>query len=241
MPILSRLDPAHRALFTGYLLIIGLGLLMSFGQILLKLGLSVNDIVFSYYGNREGSRLESKLQGSMKLMADEQTRASIVAWVRRGSPREEWDASVGKLVADNCTRCHGVIPGIPDYRSYEGIKEVAQIDEGATVPTLARVSHIHLFGIAFIFFFVCGIFSFAQGVPPLLRVTVIAFPYLFLGIDVFSWWATKWVPSAAYLTMIAGAGYALSSGFMILTSLWQMWGPGGSTAPSMAPSEAPSA
>jgi hypothetical protein len=101
MPALSSLDPAHRALFTGYLVIIGLGLLMSFGQILLthgmadgELGLSVDDIVFSYYGNREGSRLESKLQGSMKLMADEQTRASIIKWVRKGSPRDEWDAGV---------------------------------------------------------------------------------------------------------------------------------------------------
>lgn len=231
MPTLARLDPAHRALFTGYLVIIGLGLMMSFGQILLthgmadgKLGLSVDDIVFSYYGNREGSRLEGKLQGSMKLMADEQTRAAIIKWVRSGAPREQWDAGVGKLVADNCTRCHGVIPGIPDYRHYDGIQEVAQIDEGATIPTLARLSHIHLFGIAFIFFFVCGIFSFAEGVRPWLRVTVIAFPYLFLGIDVFSWWATKWVPSAAYLTIVAGTGYAVSSGFMILTSLWQMWG-----------------
>jgi len=239
MPSLSRLDPALRALFTGYLAIIGLGLLMSFGQILLthgmadgKLGLSVDDIVFSYYGNREGSRLESKLQGSMKLMANEQTRATIIKWVRSGAPRQEWDDGVGKLVADNCTRCHGVIPGIPDYRSYEGIQPVAQIDEGATVPTLARVSHIHLFGIAFIFFFVCGIFTMAQGVPPAVRVVAVAFPYVFLGIDVFSWWATKWVPSAAYLTILAGTGYALSSGFMILTSLWQMWRPqGGADGP----------
>lgn len=127
-------------------MIIGLGLLMSFGQILLthgmadgELGLSVDDIVFSYYGNREGSRLESKLQGSMKLMADEQTRASIIKWVRKGSPRDEWDAGVAQLVGAHCTRCHGVIPGIPDYTNYEGIKTVAQIDEGTTVPTLARV------------------------------------------------------------------------------------------------------
>ncbi|MCO4768528.1 MAG: elongation factor-1 alpha [Deltaproteobacteria bacterium] len=233
MPSLSRLDPALRSLFTGYLIIIGLGLLMSFGQILLthgmadgKLGLSVDDVVYSYYGNREGSRLETKLQGSMKLMADEQTRAALVQWVRKGSPEAEWDARIGKLVAENCTRCHGVIPGIPDYTQYAGIKTVTEIDEGATVPTLARVSHIHLFGIAFIFFFVCGIFTMAEGVPSLLRVTVVAFPYVFLGIDVFSWWATKWVPSAAYLTVLAGTGYALSSGFMILTSLWQMWRPG---------------
>ncbi len=102
---------------------------------------------------------------------------------------------------------------------------MAQIDEGATIPTLARVSHIHLFGIAFIFFFVCLIFYFATGIPTWLRVTAIAMPYVFITIDVFSWWATKWVPAAAYLTILGGFGYAISSGFMILTSLYQMWWP----------------
>ena len=52
---LASTDPALRALFTGYLLVIGIGLLMSFAQILLTdgmadggVGLSVNDIVYSY-------------------------------------------------------------------------------------------------------------------------------------------------------------------------------------------------
>ncbi len=230
---LSRADPALRALFTGYLLVIGIGLLMSFAQILLthgmadgKFGLSVDDIVYSYYGNREGSRIEAKLQGSMKLMASEQDRAAIIKWVRMGGPRQEWESQIREVVASNCTRCHGTVPGLVDYRTYEGIKSVSQIDEGATVATLARVSHIHLFGIAFIFFFVCLIFTQATGVPGWLRVAAVAAPYLFLAIDVFSWWATKWVPSAAYLTIFGGFGYAVSSGFMISTSLYQLWWPG---------------
>ncbi len=230
---LHACDPALRALFTGYLVVIGIGLLMSFAQILFthgmadgRFGLSVDDIVYSYYGNREGSRIEAKLQGSMKLMASEQVRAEIVRWVREGSPRDEWDERMQSVVVTHCGRCHGEVPGIADLTRYEGIQAVAQIDEGATVPTLARVSHIHLFGIAFIFFFVCLIFTLASGVPGWLRVTAVAMPYVFLSVDVFSWWATKWVPAAAYLTIGAGAGYALSSGFMILTALYQMWWPG---------------
>ena len=35
--------------------------------------------------------------------------------------------------------------------------------EGATITSLTRVSHIHLFGISFIFFFIGLIFSFAVG------------------------------------------------------------------------------
>lgn len=230
---LPRTDSGTRALFTGYLLVTGIGLMMSFAQILFthgmadgRFGLSVTDIVYSYYGNREGSRLEAKLQGSMKLMASEEDRATIVKWVRAGSPRDEWDTNIQSVVAANCMRCHGVVPGIPDYTTYEGILPVAAIDEGATVPTLARVSHIHLFGIAFIFFFVCLIFNFAIRIPPMLKVAAIGMPYAFIAIDVFSWWATKWIPSAAYLTLIAGFGYAISAAFMILTSIYQMWWPG---------------
>ena len=230
---LAETDPALRALFTGYLLVMGVGLLMSFAQILFthgmadgEFGLSVDDIVYSYYGNREGSRIEAKLQGWMKLMASGHDRARIIKWVREGSPRDEWDAQIRGVVASNCTRCHGTVPGLVDYRTYEGIKLVSEIDEGATVPTLARVSHIHLFGIAFIFFFVCLIFVQATGIPDWLRVTAVSMPYVFLVIDVFSWWATKWVPTAAYLTMLGGFGYAISSGFMISTSLYQMWWPG---------------
>ena len=75
----------------------------------------------------------------MKLMASEQDRATIIRWVRLGSPRDGWESQVREVVAANCTRCHGTLPGLVEYRSYEGIKSVSQIDEGATVPTLARV------------------------------------------------------------------------------------------------------
>ena len=73
---LQNLALPLKALFTGYLLAIGLGLLMAGAQIMLthgmadgKFGLSVDDIIYSYHGNHDGpnaSKLESKLFGSMK-------------------------------------------------------------------------------------------------------------------------------------------------------------------------------
>jgi len=229
---LSQTARPLRTLFTGYLVVIGLGLLMSFAQILFthgmadgELGLSVDDVVYSYYGNREGSRLEAKLGGSMKLMADEQERAALIKWVRQGSPQETWATDVKPIVDAKCVRCHSVMPGIPDYSTYEGLTVVTAIDEGATVPTLARVSHVHLFGIAFIFFFVCGIFTLTTGIAPWVKATAIALPYAFLTLDVFSWWATKWVPELAWLTIVGGVGYSSATAFMILTSLYQLWWP----------------
>lgn len=74
-----------KMLFTGYLLTIGLGLLMAGAQIMLthgmadgKPGLSIDDIVYSYYGNRNGSTLEAKLNSSMKNNAPPEVRIAII-------------------------------------------------------------------------------------------------------------------------------------------------------------------
>jgi hypothetical protein len=69
---LPNLPLSLKTLFVGYLLVIGVGLCMAGLQILLthgmadgKFGLSVDDIVYSYYGDKEHSKLASKLNGSM--------------------------------------------------------------------------------------------------------------------------------------------------------------------------------
>lgn len=219
-----------KALFTGYLLVTGFGLLMAGGQILLthgmadgKFGISTNDIVYSYYGDRGNSRLEAKLNGSMKDKAPIEVRTQIIQWVQNGSPESEWEPRVKKLFSNNCTQCHGNIPGLPDFNYFTNIKPLAEVDKGASIGSLTRVSHIHLFGIAFIFFFIGLIFSLAVGIKPWIKATVIVIPFVFLILDVFSWWLVKWYPSFAILTITGGFGYSLASGFMLSTSLYQMW------------------
>jgi hypothetical protein len=219
-----------RMLFTGYLLVTGVGLLMAGVQILLthgmadgKWGISVNDIVYSYYGNRGSSRIESKLEGSMKDKASVDVRASIVKWVQAGAPEEQWESSMKTKFQQNCVQCHGNIPGLPNFSTYQGVLSVSQIDRGASIDSLARVSHIHLFGISFIFLFVGFIFSFAIGVPRAIKAAVIFIPFAFLIVDVLSWWVTKWYPNFAIVTIVGGFGYTLAAAFMLLTSLYQMW------------------
>ena len=80
-----------KMLFTGYLCIVALGYLMALVQILFthgmadgEFGLSVDDIVYSYYGKRSGSVLENKLTGSMMVMAPEEERFKIIEWVKKG-------------------------------------------------------------------------------------------------------------------------------------------------------------
>lgn len=227
---LPNLELAVRVLFTGFLIVVAVGLAMAGTQILLthgkadgEFGLSIDDIVYSYYGNRGGTRLEIKLQTTMKDKAPTEARYELVRWVQNGATEDEWDTTVEPIVQQYCVRCHGGIPGLTPFTSYEAMVPLAQTDPGASVDSLTRVSHIHLFGIAFIFFFVGGIFSLAVGIPSWLKNAAIAVPFAFLLIDILSWWLTKWYPDFAVLTIVGGFGYNLASVFMLTTSMYQLW------------------
>ena len=226
---LPNLPLSVKALFSGYLLTIGLGLCMAGLQIMLthgmadgKPGLSYEDIVYSYYGDRSGSHLESKLNGSMKGMGTPEARLDIIKWVRAGAPEADWEPRLKDTFGQHCAMCHSTTPNIPDFTKYEEVKKLAKTSEGASVQTLTRVSHIHLFGISFIFFFVGFIFSFAIGIPKWLKILAITFPFVFLIADVLSWWVTKWVPGFAWLTIIGGFGYSVASSIMWFVSMYQM-------------------
>ncbi|WKJ89544.1 elongation factor-1 alpha [Methylomonas montana] len=224
-----------KLLFTGYLVTIAAGYLMALIQILFthgmadgKFGLSLDDVVYSYYGDRSGSVLESKLNGSMKFNAPEQERFKIVQWVRDGASEAEYRSNIKPVIDRNCVTCHnaGASP-LPDFSKFENLKKVSESSEGATFQSLTRLSHIHLFGISFIFMFVGIIFSFSTDVPCKYKYPAIVMPYLFLLIDIASWWLTKLNPHFAWLVIIAGAGLGVSFAFMWTVSMYQMWILGG--------------
>ncbi|ACT49464.1 hypothetical protein [Methylovorus glucosotrophus] len=227
---LPNLPTPVKVLFSGYLLVIGVGLCMAGLQIMLthgmadgKIGLSKDDIVYSYYGDRSGSRLEGMLNGAMKDKAPPEVRLDIIKWAREGAPEAEWEPHFKQVFAQHCVMCHSNVPGIPNFTHFDEVKKVAKVNEGASIESLTRVSHIHLFGIAFIFFFMSLIFSFAVNVPRKLKILAIAFPFAFLILDVLSWWLTKLNPGFAWLTIIGGLGYSIASTFMWFTSMYQMW------------------
>ncbi len=220
-----------KTLFSGYLLVVGLGLLFAGAQIMLthgmadgKLGLSVDDIVYSYYGKRdEGNKLIAKLNGSMKDNAPPEVRMAMLKWAEKGGPQDEWDMRVSMDVDQYCSPCHANISTIPDISNWEVMKKELVVDEGQPIGTMTRVSHIHLFGISFIFFFVGWIFTYATGISPLKKAILISVPFAFLIIDVLAWWLTKLNPNFAWFVIIGGFGYTLAATIMIFTSLYQMW------------------
>jgi hypothetical protein len=228
---LRTLDIPVKVLFTAYLSTVAIGYLVALIQILFthgmadgKFGLSIDDIVYSYYGNRSGTVLETKLNGSMKENASEQERFTIMQWVRDGAEQDEFAQSgVQKIIQERCVMCHNKDAAVPDLSDFNVLKEFTKEDEGATFGSLTRVSHIHLFGISFIFMFVGLIFSFAETSTVKYKSIAIGMPYLFLLVDIISWWLTKLNPMFAWLVVFAGAGMAVSFAFMWTVSVLEMW------------------
>jgi hypothetical protein len=120
--------------------------------------------------------------------------------------------------------CHNKeASGVPNFSNFEGLKPYTTQDTGATFASLTRVSHIHLFGISFIFMFVGLIFSFAETPTTQYKCIAIGMPYGFLIADIMSWWLTKIHPMFAWLVIFAGMGMGISFMFMWVTSILEMW------------------
>lgn len=228
---LKNLDVPVKVLFTGYLTTVAVGYLVALIQILFthgmadgKFGLSIDDIVYSYYGNRSGTLLEQKLNGSMKDNASEQERFAIMQWVRDGADQDDYvDDGIDKIIQERCTLCHNKQAAVPDFTDFKVLKEMTGENEGATFGSLTRVSHIHLFGIGFIFMFVGLIFCFSETSTVKYKSLAIGMPYLFLLVDIISWWLTKLHPMFAWLVVFAGMGMAISFVFMWAVSVAEMW------------------
>ena len=227
---LGKLSLTYRVLFTGFLLVMGLGLCMAGAQIMLthgaadgKAGLSMDDIVYSYYGNRSGSKMEAALTGKMKDKAPAEVNFTLIKWVRDDAPVAEWD-KIGPLLEKYCASCHDAESGLPEVSKLDVAKSLAEIDHGASIASLTRISHIHLFGISFIFLFVGAIFGLAEF-DQRWKLILISTPFAFLVLDVASWWLTKFWPGCAWFTMIGGLGYSLAAMVMFAISFAQMWLP----------------
>ena len=225
-------DTPIKVLFTGYLCTVGIGYLFALIQILFthgmadgKFGLSVDDIVYSYYGNRSGTVLEQKLNGSMKDNASEQERFKIMEWVRDGADSKDYHTDgIDKIIAGRCVRCHNEeASDLPDFSKFEPLKALTLQDTGATFASLTRVSHVHMFGISFIFMFVGLIFSFSETTSTQYKCIAIGMPYVFLVADILSWWLTKIHPVFAWLVIFAGMGMGVSFIFMWVTAILEMW------------------
>ena len=228
----SELPYSVRVLYTATLLILGTAYLFAgiylFHSYSGKDGnpntLSYDDIVIAYSGSGEGSRLEAALRGSMSAMLPRDELDSLVSWVQGGSERARYEQEVRPVFDQRCMDCHdGSNPHLPNLNGYDNVQKVTERDTGAGLFTLVRVSHIHFFGLAFVFFILGSIFSHAYVRPVWFKCVVVAFPFVALTLDIGSWYFTKLYHPFAWVVMIGGALMGLSFAYMWVVSMYQMW------------------
>jgi hypothetical protein len=229
---LRDLPVTLRALFSSFLIVIGIGYLTALSYLFLvdvephrEAGHElVEGISAKYHGSTSGTRLEAALTGTMadKLTAEE--RDQVFQWIRAGATADGY-AKIEPILTQKCGICHSAQSGLPisPLTSFEDVQKVTRTDTGLSLLHLARVSHIHLFGISIMFVLTGAIFSLSVT-PIWFRVSVLVIPYLAIIMDIGSWWATKYYdPVFAYIVIIGGAFMGLAMACQILVSLWDMW------------------
>ena len=227
----QELPVSMRVLFTGALLALGMGYMFAMIYVYTSdagkdgsPALTVEDIVISYSGSSEGTRLEAALQGPMSAMLSDSDLSVILGWVGAGAGKDAYEAQVQSVVKVNCLDCHdGSNPHLSNLDGYDNIMTVVAQDTGKPLHTLVRVSHIHLFGVTFIFFVVGFIFSHAWVRPVWMKSVIMFMPFLCIAADVSSWYFTKLYAGFAWVVLIAGGLMGLSFAIMWFISMYQMW------------------
>ncbi len=225
------LPPSARVLYTLTLVVLGIGYMFAMIYIFEnhagrdgEPGLSVHDLMIAYSGNPKDTRLEAAIKGPMSGMLHKEDVDKIVIWVRDGSKREDFKAKVAPILQEHCLSCHdGSNPHIPDLKGHDNVMKMVQLDTGMSVSTLIRISHIHLFGMTFIFFVTSLIFVHAYVRPSWLKSVIIATPFVAIILDVGSWYLTKVYTPFAWVIMIGGAFMGLAFAFQWVVSIYQMW------------------
>ncbi len=221
-----------RILYTMVLLVFGLGYLFAMIQVWEahagKDGdpmISGKDLMISYSGNPEGTKMESALRGPMADMLPAEKKAIVFEWLHNKAPQDAFEAQINPILQEHCVACHnpGANPHLPDLTNYESVAKITTADTGMTIATLVRVSHIHLFSITFIFFIIGYIFTHAHLRPAWVKCVLIAAPFVMLITDIASWYLTKVWTGFAWVVLGSGIVMGVSFTAMWAISMHQIW------------------
>ncbi len=221
-----------RVLYTGTLVVLGIGYLFAMIHVFSSHAgrdgnpaLSVDDLVIAYSGSKSDTRLEAALKGPMANMLPGEERNKVISWVRSGAEKDTYVRSgAEQIIEKRCLLCHnGSNPHIPSFKTFDDIKHTAELDTGMDIFTLVRVSHIHLFGITFIFFIVSSIFCHAHIKPLWVKCVLILIPFVAIILDIGSWYLTKLYPAFAWVVMGSGALMGVAFAIQWIVSMYQMW------------------
>jgi hypothetical protein len=228
---LRKLNLPLKVLFTCFLLTMGIAYLFAVLYLYLmdvepharKGDGLVQAVILKYYGQRGGTRLEAALEGGMGENISAPQKMEIFQWIRKGASADGFPR-VQPIFLNHCAPCHSKESGmqIPPLTTYEEVSEYTKVDMGQSVKSLVRVSHIHLFGMSFIFLLTSGIFSMSE-IDRRWRAVLVAVPFVAIWVDIGSWWFTRWKPLFAYTVVVGGILMGISLAAQILMSIYEMW------------------
>jgi hypothetical protein len=228
----SELPTSLRVLYTAVLALMGAGYLFAIIYLYHTYSgrdgdpktLSYEDVVIAYSGSGQGSKLEAALRGPMSAMLPADELKGVVTWVQQGAERAQYESDIRTVIDKRCLSCHdGSNPHLSNLGGFDNVKKTTEQDTGTDIFTLVRVSHIHLFGLTFVFFIMGQIFSHAYVRPVWFKSLVVVMPFVAITLDVSSWYFTKLYKPFAAITMLGGGVMALSFTFMGLVSAYQLW------------------
>jgi hypothetical protein len=229
---LTKLGLPAKLLITVFLCTMGLGYIFAIFSIYVihenadaKPGLSMNDIIITYYGNREDSVLEDKGLGSMATyFSSDADKNAVIDWIRAGADKTAYAETAAPILKKSCTMCHskdGTEPSSP-LTTYDEVAKYAAVSTGVSPNRLGTLSHTHLISHGMMFFLLSLIFL-ATSVKDRWKILFILTAYTGIVMDVFSWWLAKTAAAFAYFSVVGGALLGISFLFFFFVPLWEMW------------------
>ena len=228
-PRLKGLPVPVKVLFTAFILTIGVAYIFALMYLYLldvephrDVGMGLlQTTIHKYYGNRGDTRLEKAIRGTMGERLTAEEKREIALWIKDGATAVGF-LKVKPIFEGSCAVCHRPGSGLIPLITYEEVKAITDIDFGESIRVLSRVSHIHLFGMSFIFILTGIIFSMSE-MSNYLKLLIIALPFIAMWIDIGSWWFTKFQPAFAYTVITGGVLIGIAFGAQVFISLYEMW------------------
>jgi hypothetical protein len=252
---LQKLDLPRKLLLTFVLAVLAVGFLFAEACVFERTGktdglpgLSLDDITFTFHGDRSMTPLKRAVHGSMKryfsafedaakLTPEEQADLDrIIAWNDAGAPEveylgKEWEKTpvYTNMERHGCFTCHASSATIIGNRkdvplnTYAGVSRFTQSDHGMEHGRLALLSHIHLFGMALVFLLTGAAVAATLWPLPVRCVLAAAGPVSVL-LTVGGWWAVKYAGAAwSPLVLTGGILMALAFVLSVLAVLYDLW------------------
>ena len=165
----------------------------------------VTSVQYSYHGVPTAEpRLLVALRGTMSTYVSPQEFDALRDWIDEGAAETSYRGSAKNIIERNCISCHDEGGDPPLVRDYESVFLLTAPDTGVGLKKLAKVTHIHVFGIPMVFFMLGALFIRTRW-NEWLKTVLVVVPFVAVVFDISHWWITKLHPSAALGIVVGGA------------------------------------